>query len=205
MVSGSVTSSTHSSKSKTNIIVKNDKIYLKHNSFVDPIPIFVLFKAMNYENDQEIIQLIGTDQRYFEKIEQSLQECSTLKIFNKNQALDYIGAKLKPSQKIFGGKKSKPEQVRALLANVIICHIPVYKFDFTMKVIYITIMLRRMINAMYDENCLDDKDYYGNKRLELAGQLLSLMFEDKFKNFNSYLQKTAEVTLAKQKRATGNK
>ena len=32
---------------------------------------------------------------------------------------------------------------------------------------------------------MDDKDYYGNKRLELAGQLVSILFEDLFKRFNN--------------------
>ena len=38
---------------------------------------------------------------------------------------------------------------------------------------------------MHDETVVDDKDYYGNKRLELAGQTMSLLFEDVFKGFNS--------------------
>lgn len=37
---------------------------------------------------------------------------------------------------------------------------------------------------------LDDRDYYGNKRLELAGSLLSLMFEDAFKRFNQDVSKS---------------
>lgn len=44
-------------------------------------------------------------------------------------------------------------------------------------------MIRRIIEASFDPSKLDDKDYYGNKRLELAGQLVSLLFEDLFKKF----------------------
>lgn len=46
-------------------------------------------------------------------------------------------------------------------------------------------MVRRVIQAESNPELIDDKDYYGNKRLELAGSLLSLMFEDAFKRFNS--------------------
>ena len=48
------------------------------------------------------------------------------------------------------------------------------------------LMIRRCIIAQRDgELRVDDRDYYGNKRLELAGQLLSLLFEDLFKKFNA--------------------
>lgn len=40
------------------------------------------------------------------------------------------------------------------------------------------------MKAQSDGKLVDDRDYYGNKRLELAGSLLSLMFEDLFKRFN---------------------
>ena len=53
-------------------------------------------------------------------------------------------------------------------------------------------MLRRIILAMHDETVMDDKDYYGNKRLELAGQTMSLLFEDIFKSFNADVQKIAQ-------------
>ena len=46
-------------------------------------------------------------------------------------------------------------------------------------------MVRRVILARGDAADIDDRDYVGNKRLELAGQLISLLFEDLFKKFNS--------------------
>ena len=47
-------------------------------------------------------------------------------------------------------------------------------------------MVRRVILAQQEGSIkVDDRDYYGNKRLEMAGHLLSLLFEDLFKKFNA--------------------
>ncbi|KAA8519299.1 hypothetical protein F0562_013555 [Nyssa sinensis] len=47
-----------------------------------------------------------------------------------------------------------------------------------------------------------DEDYVGNKRLELSGQLLSLLFEDLFKTMNDEVRKTIDAILAKPSRSS---
>jgi DNA-directed RNA polymerase III subunit RPC2 len=78
--------------------------------------------------------------------------------------------------------------------------VPVNKYDFVAKRTYIGHVTRRLLVASLDHSMLDDKDYYGNKRLELAGQLLSLLFEDLFKRFNSDLKRSADLVLQKPNR-----
>lgn len=54
-----------------------------------------------------------------------------------------------------------------MLATVVLNHVPVNNYDFKVKTVYVGLMLRRVIIAMHDKSTLDDRDYYGNKRLEL--------------------------------------
>jgi DNA-directed RNA polymerase III subunit RPC2 len=76
-----------------------------------------------------------------------------------------------------------------VLSNIILAHVVCKKYDFMGKVIYLSIMIRGVLQAQNNVKKLDDKDYYGNKRLECAGYLLGLLFEDKLKVFNSELKK----------------
>ena len=71
-----VTSSTHEKKSRTNVIVKNGKYYLKHNTLTDDVPICIVFKAMGVTSDQEIVQMIGTEDRIMTSFAASLEEIS---------------------------------------------------------------------------------------------------------------------------------
>lgn len=59
------------------------------------------------------------------------------------------------------------EEARDILASVILSHIPVEYYNFRLKAIYICHMIRQIIQVSHSPETIDDKDYYGNKRIEL--------------------------------------
>ncbi|KAI9315932.1 DNA-directed RNA polymerase III subunit RPC2 [Dichotomocladium elegans] len=200
-VVANVQSSTHERKSKTAIYVKNGKIYLKHNSIADDIPVVIFMKAMGVQSDREIAQLVcGNDHDLHEAFSINIEEASKMRIFTQLQALEYIGGKVKVNRKFTAVRKTLPEEALEVLATVILSHVPVENLNFREKSIYAAVMIRRVLIAMGDEVNVDDRDYVGNKRLELAGQLLSLLFEDLFKKFNSDLKLNADKVLKKPNR-----
>ncbi|CAH1244351.1 POLR3B [Branchiostoma lanceolatum] len=199
LISCSVTSSTHERKTKTYVVQKNAKYLLKHNTFTEDIPIAIAFKAMGVESDQEIVQLIGTDGRTMAAVGPSLEECHKAQVFTQKQALRFIGLKVRRSR--WGGpKRTRVEEAREVLHSTILAHVPVVKFNFRLKCVYLALMVRRVVQAQAQDR-VDDRDYYGNKRLELAGQLLALLFEDLFKKFNAELKKIADQTIPKPRAA----
>ena len=68
-----------------------------------------------------------------------------------------------------GGGRDPADEAAEILDTLVLSHVPCEGFDFGPKVAYIATMLRRMLLALADGSALDDRDYYGNKRLDLAG------------------------------------
>ncbi|CAI4065102.1 hypothetical protein SUVZ_08G2360 [Saccharomyces uvarum] len=199
IVQASVTSSTHERKSKTYVITKNGKIYLKHNSIAEEIPIAVVLKACGILSDLEIMQLVcGNDSSYQDLFAVNLEESSKLDIYTQQQALEYIGAKVKTMRR---QKLSILQEGIEAIATTVIAHLTVEALDFREKALYIAMMTRRVVMAMYNPKMIDDRDYVGNKRLELAGQLISLLFEDLFKKFNNDFKLSIDKVLKKPNRA----
>ena len=201
-ICASVTSSTHERKSRTTVVIKANRFYLRHNTLSDDIPIVIVLKAMGVESDQEIVQLVGTEAQFAGSLVASLDDAVCNNVHTATQALDYIGSKIRRSGRSFTPRKSKVDEAREILATVVLSHVPVQRYNFRPKIVYITIMMRRIELARNDKTFIDDKDYYGNKRLELAGQLLALLFEDLFKKFNSELKRSADQVLGKQNRSS---
>lgn len=198
-----VTSSTHEKKSRTIVLSRGGKYFLRHNSMTDDIPIAIIFKAMGLTSDQEIMQYIGTDEFTQNRFGPSLLDVVNNKIYTQQRALEFMGNKLVAKRFTTAATKhlTPPDEARELLASTILAHVPVESYNFKIKAIYMALMVRRIMAAEVNEAAVDDRDYYGNKRLELAGSLLSLMFEDLFKRFNWELKTIADKNIPKIKAA----
>lgn len=206
IVSASVTSSTHERKSKSYVIMKKEKIYLQHNVLTEPMPIVIVLKAMGVQSDNEILLLVaGNDATYQDDFAVNFEEASKLGISSQQQALEWVGQRVKMGKKQQGFGPQRRNFIQdglEALASIVITHIPVHGLDFRPKALYVCFMVRRVLMANNDPKLVDDRDYVGNKRLELAGQLLSLLFEDLFKKFNSDLKMNIDKVLKKPNRTS---
>ena len=93
------------------------------------------------------------------------------------------------------------DEAREVLAFVVFSHVPLENFHFRPKCMYIGHVVRRVLLVNFGKMPLDDKDYYGKKRLELAGNLLSLLLVDLFIVFNKDLKRKADLVLSNPNRA----
>ncbi|KAF3434232.1 hypothetical protein FNV43_RR25335 [Rhamnella rubrinervis] len=201
-INASVTSSSEAIKSKTTILMEKEKLYLMLSQFGTKVPIMVVMKAMGMESDQEVVQMVGRDPRYSALLMPSIEECGKKEgIYTKEQALDYLESKLNRSS-FASASSEKAGRVMLILKDVFLANVRVRHNNFRPKCIYVAVMLRRIMDAMLNKEAMDDKDYVGNKRLELSGNMISLLFEDLFKTMITEATKAADIVLAKRSRSS---
>ncbi|KAI5190577.1 DNA-directed RNA polymerase III subunit RPC2 [Nematocida minor] len=179
-----VTSSSLERKSKTKVVLKKKLLYLAHNSLTEDIPLNIVMKGMGVTTDLEIEILIGQPTPAVAHIRTALE------------ALAWIGSRIKTRQ---GGI----DEARLLLCDIILAHIPGTGTDMRRKAEYLSIMARMLLDSSNgkSDDLQNDKDFVGNKRIELAGQMLSLLFEDLLKRLNSEIKKALDRVLCKRARA----
>jgi DNA-directed RNA polymerase III subunit RPC2 len=165
----SIGSSTHGGlKSKTYVVTRKGKIYLRHNSIAEDVPIAIALKALGIQSDKEILLLTaGITESYRSIFSQNLEEAAKLGVFTRHQALEHIGTRVKVNRKVIGPRRPAWEEALEALATIVLAHVSVKGLDLRPKAIFVATMTRRVLMAMNDEKMVDDRDYVGNKRLEL--------------------------------------
>ncbi|KAI1622080.1 DNA-directed RNA polymerase III subunit C2 [Exophiala viscosa] len=204
IITASVTSSTHARKSKSYILLKKDLLYMRHNILNEDVPICILLKAMGVTSDQDMLAIVaGKEGVLQDDFSVNFEETIKHRIYTQQQALDYLGARIKITRKPtpFGqSRRNYVQEALEAVSNVFIAHVPIENLNFRPKAIYVGHMAHRVLMAKQNPALVDDRDYVGNKRLELAGQLLSLLFEDLFKSFNYDVKLNVDKVLRKPNR-----
>jgi len=194
------------------IVLKNKKLYFRSNSFIEDIPIFILIKAFGIDRDQEIVELIGIE--FEDLLEWSLLETKMTGIVTLKQAVSYLSQRVIGNSLFFSKNPSanwnNPQMennwenvILDFISKNILPHISgkiLQKKKLLEKGIFIALMTRRVLMAFGRPSCLNDKDYYGNKRFELAGQLISVLFEDLFNRANGELKKQHDLVILRSKK-----
>ena len=126
-----------------------------------------------------------------------MEEAHELGIFTQTQALKWVGSLVSMRKGRWSRKRSAEEEGREVFNSTILCHVPVVRYDFWPKCVYLAYMTREALQCIFDHSLLSDKDYYGNKRIEMAGDLMSLLFEDLFKMYNAKVKEFVNKSLKK--------
>ncbi|PIA61730.1 hypothetical protein AQUCO_00200015v1 [Aquilegia coerulea] len=192
-----VTSSSLLTRSMTKLVLDKEKIYVELSSFTKMVPIMVVMKAMGMESDQEVVQLVGRDPRYASLLLPSIQEAAAEDIFTQQKALEFLDKVAKTRS----SSDSQEGRALTIIRDIFLANVPVHQLNFRPKCIYAAVMLRRMMDAILNKDTMDDKDYVGNKRLELSGQSISLLFEDLFKSMNNWIERAVKTHLEKSNRS----
>merc|ERR1719174_804990 len=166
-----VTSLTVMMKSRTQVINKKGRFYVANHKFVDPIPIIIMMKALGVVSEQQIVSFVGAEPRILEALGPSLADCAGSEIMSEEQALIYVANKLQPSR-YYRSRSSEyrhpVDNARDVLCKVVLPHVRTDRyFNFRRKAIYLGNMVRRMVLVEEEPRLLCDRDYYGNKRIEL--------------------------------------
>ena len=206
VISASIMSSRTEIKSRTSVLYRKNQLYVSSHSFAEDIPLFIVMRATGIPTMQQCSEYVGTESSYLATMYFSLLTASTMEppIDTQQEALRYIGARVQIRSAV-ASKETQAAQLeergRYVLNGPILSHFQSGANEMRRKGIFLGVMARRALAASLDKSMLDDREFYGNKRLELAGDMMALLFENVWKIMLAAQSRYADVQL---KRGTGS-
>eukprot|EP00042_Codosiga_hollandica_P059449 m.916301 g.916301 ORF g.916301 m.916301 type:complete len:1179 (+) comp60162_c0_seq1:57-3593(+) len=162
------------STGKSRMVIRVSIPYIK-----DEIPVIILFRALGILTDKQILDYViydSDDTEMMEMLKPSLHEA--LDVQEELLALDFIGKRggVRPGVT----KEKRIKYARDILQKEFLPHIGLSANSDRKKAYFLGYVVNRLLQTALRRRELDDRDHYGNKRLDLAGPLMSFLFRTYF-------------------------
>lgn len=144
------------------------------------IPIVIVFRALGIVPDRDVLEHICFDYKdslMLEMLQPSIEEAFYVQ--DRDTALDFIGRR----GQIDGGTRAQRQRAAFdVLQMSFLPHVSTAEGFESKKAYYLGYMANRLCNAKLGRRELDDRDHFGNKRMDLGGPLLGQLFRKLFQN-----------------------
>ncbi|QOI90240.1 hypothetical protein QKU58_gp091 [Pyramimonas orientalis virus] len=150
-----------------------------HHIRID-IPIFILFRALGFESDKDIVKLCVYDiedpnnKILIDNLKGSIEDSNT--VLTRLSALDYLQKFLNISgfpKEIMQNKSKRINIILDILKNDFLPHVGEDRFK---KALYLGYMVNKLMKCFLGIHPMDDRDSYLNKRVDTPGIMVANLF-----------------------------
>ncbi len=164
-------------RARIELRLKSDgAIYVTIPGVPSEIPFIIVMRALGLESDKEIAETISPDQLMQNMLELSFEKAAGVETIK--EALEYIGNRVAHGQVL----EYRLQRAQNILDRNFLPHLDRQPENRMDKAIFLGEMACRVIELKLRRRTTDDKDHFKNKRLKLAGPLLSDLFRVAFRN-----------------------
>lgn len=155
------------------------------------ISLMILLRALGLEKEGAISRRISSSPAVYKQVLQIVRG-ETIRV--QEEALDFIGRRVAVGQ-TQEYRISRTEQV---LDRYLLPHLGNTKEARLKKAYFLCLMAQKVLELESGERKADDKDHYANKRLNLAGDLLLLLFRNAFRSLTRDIKYQLERNVNKK-------
>jgi DNA-directed RNA polymerase II subunit RPB2 len=156
------------------------------------IPIVIVFRALGFVSDRDILRHICydlKDKQLLDLIRPSLEEAVV--VTTQEVALDFIGKR----GSVLGAPREKRIQyAKSILQKEFLPHVGTDENRENQKAYFFGYMINKLLSTSLLRREPDDRDHFGNKRMDLAGALMGALFRQLF----AKMMKELRITLGKK-------
>ena len=143
------------------------------------IPLLVVFRALGFVADKDILEHIVYDfgdHEMMDLLRPSIEEAEVIQ--SQQVALDFIG---KRGSAVGVSRDKRIQYAREILQKELLPHVGVDEDCETKKAYYLGYIVHRLLLCALGRRNEDDRDHFGNKRMDLAGPLIAMLFRQLFR------------------------